>query len=74
MVKKKVAAKPLDERPPGLYRSKEDVVLGGVCGGIAEKLEIQSWVVRVGWVLISLAYGVGIILYILLWIFLPIKE
>ena len=48
--------------------------LGGVCAGIAYRLEIPTWVVRAFWTLIILIYGVGVIPYILLWVFMPIHD
>jgi phage shock protein C len=54
-----------------LYRSGKDRILGGVCGGIAEYLGIDPVIVRLGWVLISLVYGVGVLLYIIMWIIVP---
>lgn len=72
MATKNTKAK-VDSRPPGLYRSTSDVWIGGVCGGIAEKLEIQSWVVRLVWFLTIFGYGAGILVYIALWIFLPTR-
>lgn len=37
-----------------LYRSREDSVIAGVCGGIAEYFDLPSWGVRLAVVLISL--------------------
>lgn len=47
-----------------LYRSKSDRFISGVCGGIADYFEIDSNVVRIIFVILSFAGGVGIILYI----------
>lgn len=54
-----------------LYRSGNDRILGGVCGGIAEYLGIDPVIVRLFWVLISLPWGFGIMLYIIMWIIMP---
>jgi phage shock protein PspC (stress-responsive transcriptional regulator) len=54
-----------------LYRSGNDRILGGVCGGMAEYIGIDPTVVRLLWVLIALAWGVGILAYIILWIIVP---
>ena len=55
-----------------LYRSGKDRILGGVCGGIGEYLEVDSTVVRLIWIALSLAsYGAGIVAYILAWIIVP---
>ncbi|MFH1106668.1 MAG: PspC domain-containing protein [Candidatus Micrarchaeota archaeon] len=54
-----------------LYRSGNEKILGGVCGGIAEYLGIDPTIVRLVWVLLSLAWGAGIVLYIIMWIITP---
>ncbi len=56
-----------------LIKSKNRI-LGGVCGGIAEYFGWDPTLVRVLWVLISLAWGTGIVLYIILWIIMPKKN
>lgn len=54
-----------------IYRSKSQRILGGVCGGIAEYFGVDPTIVRLGWILLSLFWGVGIIMYILAWIVIP---
>jgi len=54
-----------------LYRSRKDKILGGVCGGIAEYFNTDPTIVRILWVLLSLADGIGILLYIAMWIIVP---
>lgn len=46
-----------------LYKSRTDKKIGGVCGGLAEYFEIDSSLVRLGWVVLTLAGGSGILLY-----------
>lgn len=55
----------------GLVRSKNERVVAGVCGGIAERLDITPTAARVGWVVLSLFPGPMWVLYVLLWILLP---
>lgn len=58
-----------------LYRSETDKVLGGVCAGLANYLKIDPAVVRIMFALITLGgFGLGVLLYILMWIFLPAKN
>ncbi len=40
-----------------LYLSKDDKKILGVCGGIAEYFEVDSTLVRVAWILVSVATG-----------------
>lgn len=54
-----------------LRRSREDRWLGGVCGGLARMTGLESWVWRLIFVLFFLLWGFGLLLYILLWIFVP---
>jgi len=57
--------------PNRLYRSGTDRVLGGVCGGIAEYLGIDPVIIRILWIVATLAWGAGILLYIIAWIIIP---
>ena len=54
-----------------LYRSTTDRKLNGVCGGIAEYFEVDSTLVRLAFILLSLAGGPGILLYIVMWAIVP---
>ena len=58
-----------------LYRSRKDKILGGVCGGIANYFEIDPVIVRLLWILLTLAsFGIGIIVYIIAWIIIPLEN
>lgn len=61
----------MTEKVKRLYRSGKDKILGGVCGGIAEYLGVDPTIIRLIWIALSLAYGSGIILYLLCWIIIP---
>ncbi len=54
-----------------LYRSTKDRMLGGVCGGIADYFQVDPTLVRLAWILLTLAWGAGLILYIIAWIIVP---
>lgn len=54
-----------------LYRSGKNKILGGVCGGLGEYFNIDPVIIRLLWVLFSLAYGTGILAYIITWIIIP---
>jgi phage shock protein PspC (stress-responsive transcriptional regulator) len=58
-----------------LYRSRKHKVIAGVCGGIADWLGWKPGLVRIGYVVISVASAAfpGLIAYIVLWIVMP-KE
>ena len=57
-----------------LYKSKKDKMIGGVCGGIAEHFNLDPSLVRIIAVLLLIAYGTSVFIYILLWIILPEKA
>ena len=54
-----------------LYKSSKDKKLAGVCGGIAEYFNIDSTLVRLGWVVFSLLGGSGLLAYIIAAIIMP---
>lgn len=54
-----------------LRRSTTDRWIGGVCGGIAPALGLESWVLRLLIAALTLFGGIGVIVYLLLWIFVP---
>lgn len=55
----------------GLRRSLNDRWLGGVCGGLARFTGVDSWVWRLGFALMVILAGTGLLLYVLLWILVP---
>ncbi|MDX1649563.1 MAG: PspC domain-containing protein [Myxococcota bacterium] len=61
---------------PGLQRSRDQRILAGVCGGIAEWLGWSPTLVRVLFVVISLASAAfpGILVYLILWILMPQRD
>jgi phage shock protein C len=52
-------------------RSRNDRWLGGVCGGIARSTGMASWVWRLIFAALFICAGAGVLLYLLLWIFVP---
>lgn len=54
-----------------LYRSSNDRVLTGVCGGIAEYFALDSVIVRLLWVVFTLMGGAGLLAYIIAAIVIP---
>ncbi len=54
-----------------LYRSREDNVIAGVCGGIAEFFGWDPGIVRVITALAVFVGGVSVLPYIVLWIIIP---
>jgi phage shock protein PspC (stress-responsive transcriptional regulator) len=54
-----------------LTKSRKDKWIGGVCGGLGEHSPIPAWSWRFILAFLFLFYGVGFVIYILLWIFVP---
>ena len=55
-----------------VYRSKENRMVCGVCGGIAEYFNIDPTLVRLAWVIFTCAsFGAGILAYIISSIVIP---
>jgi phage shock protein C len=57
-----------------LYRSRRNRWLAGVCGGLAQYLGLDPTVIRVLFVLLALIVGGGFLLYLLLWIIIPVEP
>ena len=59
-----------------LYRSRDERMLGGVCGGMAKSLGWPASRVRVLYVLLSVLSAAfpGILVYLLLWIAVPAEP
>lgn len=54
-----------------LYRSAEDRIIAGVCGGLGKYFEIDPVFIRVIFVILFFASGIGILLYLLLILIIP---
>lgn len=57
-----------------IYRAKEEVVLAGVCKGIADYFEVDPVLVRLIWLTLIFFGTMGIPLYLIAWIIIPIKK
>ena len=62
----------MDQSPTQrLFRSRTDRVLGGVCGGLAKYFNIDPTLTRVFFAIIGLSWGLGVLLYIVMWLIVP---
>ena len=57
-----------------LYRSSENKMIAGVCGGLAEFFGSDPSLVRLVFVLLALLGGHGLLVYIILWIIVPYRS
>ena len=54
-----------------LYRSTRDRVFAGVAGGLGEYFNVDPIIFRIGFIALTLGAGSGVLIYIILWIFVP---
>ena len=54
-----------------LYRSRENRMLGGICGGIGEYLNVDPTVVRLLWVLFTFVGASGLLAYLICLVIIP---
>jgi phage shock protein PspC (stress-responsive transcriptional regulator) len=54
-----------------LTRSSSDRVLGGVAGGLGRYFDIDPIIFRIGFVVLTIAGGAGILAYLAAWLFVP---
>jgi phage shock protein C len=54
-----------------LRRSANARWIGGVCGGLAQATGLASWIWRMAFTVCAVFAGTGLLLYVLMWIFVP---
>jgi phage shock protein C len=57
-----------------LYKIEQGRKIFGVCGGVAEYLNIDVAIVRILWAFLALCWGTGILLYLICAFVLPNKS
>ncbi len=57
-----------------LTRSLDDRMVGGVCGGLGQYLDIDPTVIRVVFVLLALLAGNGILIYLVMLLLIPAEQ
>lgn len=57
-----------------LYRSRKNQVIGGVAAGLAEYFDIDPTIVRIAWALLGIAWGTGVLLYLICWLVIPLNP
>ena len=57
-----------------MVRNSDDRIIGGVCGGIGRYLNTDPVWFRLFFILFALMFGVGVLVYLALWIALPSSE
>lgn len=59
------------ENTKRLYRSRSDKMIGGVCGGIAQYLNLDPSLIRVITVLLAFGFGSGLLAYLIAFLIIP---
>jgi phage shock protein C len=59
------------EEPRKLYRSRTQRMVAGVCGGLAEYFNVDTTVIRVLFLVLTLFGGSGLVVYVVMWILVP---
>lgn len=54
-----------------MRRSLDDRWIGGVCGGLARMMGVETWIVRLAVTILTFFWGTGLVIYVLLWVFVP---
>ena len=57
-----------------LTRSETDRLLAGVCGGIATYIGVDSVLVRAAFLILLLASGIGLPMYLIMWVIMPLES
>lgn len=60
-----------EPKPRRLYRSRKNRSIGGVCGGLAEYLDVDDSLFRLVTLLLMVFGGLSIWIYIILWLIIP---
>ena len=64
---------PVTPTTSSLRRDRSNGVVAGVCAGIAKQTGVDAAVIRIVFVALVFAGGIGLILYVLLWALLPVE-
>ena len=54
-----------------LYRSRNQRMVAGVCGGLADYFGIDATVIRVLFLVLAVFGGTGLVVYLVMWIIVP---
>jgi phage shock protein PspC (stress-responsive transcriptional regulator) len=56
------------------YRSRRGKMIAGVCAGLAEQFGISVTALRLAAIVLTLGFGWGVIVYIVLWVIMPYRN
>lgn len=61
----------MSETKKRLYRSRDDRMISGICGGIADYFDVDSTLVRLGVVIFTIPFPITIFAYLVLILIVP---
>jgi phage shock protein C len=59
------------EEPRKLYRSRNQRMLAGICGGLAEYFNVDATLIRVLFLVLAVFGGTGLVIYVVMWLIVP---
>ena len=62
---------PAGDGPRVVRRSRSERVIAGVCGGIGRYLGVDPVLLRIAFIVLALANGLGVIAYVVAWVAIP---
>ena len=57
-----------------LYRDEEELVIAGVCGGLADYFDVDVTLIRAIFLILGIFGGGGLLIYVILWVIVPTKN
>lgn len=57
-----------------LYRIPSEGMIAGICAGLGEYLDLDPTIIRLVFVLLAFGGGSGVLIYIIMWLIIPIKH
>jgi phage shock protein C len=65
---------PVDRGPRVVRRSRDERVVAGVCGGVGRYLGVDPVLLRIAFIILALANGLGVIAYVVAWVAIPEEQ
>jgi phage shock protein C len=60
--------------PKRLHRSNRDRKIAGICSGLGEYFNIDPTIIRILWIVLIFAGGVGLLIYVIMWLAVPLDK
>lgn len=57
-----------------LYRAVDSKKIAGVCAGLGEYFNIDPTIIRIIFLVATIFWGVGILIYLICWLAMPTKD